>query len=101
CMGFLMQVEVEYIYNVIMNAKKPVMTIKSMAAGRTTPFVGLTFSYSTLRPTDMVTVGCFNQEEVHEDVEIALATLERRAVSLSGRNSPKKSDIMQEITKGE
>jgi hypothetical protein len=96
CMGFLMQVEVEYIYNVIMNAKKPVMTIKSMAAGRTTPFVGLTFSYATLREKDMVTVGCFDENEVHEDVEIALAAIEKRSVKLAGRNSPAKSDIMQE-----
>jgi len=96
CMGFLMQVEVEYIYNVIMNAKKPVMTIKAMAAGRTTPFVGLTFSFATLRECDMVTVGCFNEDEVHEDVEIALAAIEKRSVKLGGRNSPKKSDIMQE-----
>lgn len=50
CMGFLMQVEIEYIHKVIWNAKKPVMTIKSMAAGRCSPFVGLTFSYATLRP---------------------------------------------------
>ena len=34
CAGFLMQVEVEYIHRVIWNAKKPVMTIKPMAAGR-------------------------------------------------------------------
>ena len=44
CMGFLMQVEVEYIHKVIWDAKKPVMTIKPMAAGRVSPFVGLTFS---------------------------------------------------------
>ncbi len=96
CMGFLMQVEVEYIHGVIHNAKKPVMTIKSMAAGRVSPFVGLTFSYATLRPCDMVTVGCFTPEEIHEDVEIALAALERRAPNLAGRSSPKKSEIMKD-----
>lgn len=37
CMGFLMQVEVEAVASVIRNAKKPVMTIKPIAAGRTTP----------------------------------------------------------------
>ena len=94
CMGFLMQVEVEYIHNVIHSAKKPVMTIKPMAAGRVTPFVGLTFSFATLRPCDMVTVGCFSPEEAHEDVEIAMAALERRAPCLEGRSSPAKSDIM-------
>lgn len=94
CMGFLMQVEVEYIHKVIHSAKKPVMTIKPMAAGRVSPFVGLTFSFCTLRPQDMVTVGCTTVDEVHEDVEIAFAALERRAPDLEGRASPNKSDIM-------
>ena len=94
CMGFLMQVEIEYIHKVIWQAKKPVMTIKSMAAGRVSPFVGLTFSYATLRSCDMVTVGCYTAEEVAEDVEIALAAIEHRPPDLTGRNSPKKSDIM-------
>lgn len=95
CMGFLMQVEVEYIHNVIWNAKKPVMTIKSMAAGRVSPFVGLTFSWSTIRQSDMVTVGCMTPEEATEDIEISLAAIERRSPHLEGRNSPKKTEIMQ------
>jgi hypothetical protein len=90
CMGFLMQVEIEYIHNVIWNAKKPVMSIKSMAAGRVSPFVGLTFSYATLRPCDMVTVGAFTPQEVHEDVEISLAAIEHRKPRLMGRSSPNK-----------
>ncbi|MCL1819525.1 MAG: hypothetical protein FWG36_02585 [Oscillospiraceae bacterium] len=96
CMGFLMQVEIEYINNVIWFAKKPVMTIKPMAAGRVTPFVGLTFSYATLRECDMVAVGCFSADEVHEDVEIAMAAIERRKPGLKGRQSPGKSAIMKE-----
>jgi hypothetical protein len=95
CAGFLMQVEVEYVNSVIWAAKKPVMTIKPMAAGRITPFVGLTFSFATLRPCDMVTVGCFTPEEAYEDVEIALATLERRRPNLEGRSSPNKTAIMK------
>lgn len=94
CAGFLMQVEIEYIHKVIWQAEKPVMTIKAMGAGRVSPFVGLTFSYATLRPCDMVTVGCYTREEVAEDVEIALAAIERRPPDLEGRSSPKKSDIM-------
>jgi hypothetical protein len=43
CMGFLMQVEIESVTKIIHNAKKPVLTIKPLAAGRTTPFVGLYF----------------------------------------------------------
>ncbi len=94
CMGFLMQVEIEYINKVIWNAKKPVMTIKPMAAGRVTPYVGITFNYATLRPCDMVTVGCFNPDEAREDIEIGLAAIERRQPDLEGRSSPNKTEIM-------
>lgn len=95
CMGFLMQIEIEYIHNVIWSAKKPVMTIKPMAAGRVTPFVGLNFAYNTLRDCDMVTVGCFTPQEAHEDVEYAMAALERRKPDLEGRSSPNKTAIMK------
>lgn len=95
CMGFMMQVEVEYVNKIIWEAKKPVMTIKSMAAGRCSPFVGLTFSYNTIRPCDMVTVGAMTAAEVHEDVEIAMAAIEHRRADLEGRNSPNKTDIMK------
>lgn len=95
CAGFLMQVEVEYIHRVIWNAKKPVMTIKPMAAGRVSPFVGLSFSWATIRPCDMVTVGCLTAQEAAEDVEISLAALERRRPDLEGRASPKKTEVMR------
>lgn len=94
CMGFLMQVEVEAVNNIIRSAKKPVMTIKPMAAGRTTPFVGLNFSWATIRDCDMVTVGCFNEREAKEDIEISLAALERRGVNLAARNSPAKNQAV-------
>ena len=94
CLGFLMQIEVEGVRRIIENAKKPVMTIKSMAAGRCTPYVGLTFSFATLRPQDMVTVGAFSEREVHEDVEIALAALERRFPNLENRNSPNQTAVL-------
>jgi hypothetical protein len=95
CMGFLMQVEVEYINKVIWGAKKPVMTIKPMAAGRVSPFVGLNFAWHTIRPCDMVTVGCFTPEEAAEDIEISMAAMEGRAPELEGRNSPNKTSIMK------
>jgi len=88
CMGFLMQVEIETVNRIIRNAKKPVMTIKSMAAGRTTPFVGLNFSWATLRECDMITVGCFNEREAAEDIEISRAFFERRAPQIGVRQSP-------------
>ena len=95
CMGFMMQLEIEGVHGVIWNAKKPVMTIKSMAAGRCTPFVGLSFSYSTIRPCNMVTLGAFMPAEVHEDVEIAMAALERRRPILGKRSSPVMTSILE------
>lgn len=94
CMGFLMQVEVEAVHTIIKNAKKPVMTIKPLAAGRTTPFVGLNFSFATIRDCDMVTVGCFNEREAAEDIELSLAAIERRMPDLAGRNSPAKNQAV-------
>jgi hypothetical protein len=95
CLGFLMQVEIEYIHKVIWSAKKPVMTIKPMAAGRVSPFVGLSFSWATIRPCDLVTVGCLTPDEAREVVEISLAALERRQPDIEGRASPKKTEIMK------
>ncbi|WP_026485872.1 P-loop NTPase family protein [Caldanaerobius polysaccharolyticus] len=95
CAGFLMQVEIEYVHKIIWSAKKPVMTIKPMAAGRVSPFVGLTFSWHTIRPCDMVTVGCLTPEEAEEDIEISLAALEGRPPMLEGRDSPNKTEIMK------
>ena len=91
CMGFLMQVEIETVASIIQNAKKPVMTIKSMAAGRCSPYVGLTFSWNAIRPCDMVTLGAFSAQEVEEDVEISLAAIEHRFPDLEKRGSPNQS----------
>ena len=88
CMNFLMQCEVETVNHIIHDSKKPVMTIKPMAAGRTTPFVGLNFSWNTIRDCDMVTVGCFNEREIREDIEISLAALEGRRAKTQKRTSP-------------
>ncbi len=88
CMGFLMQVEIETVGSIIQNAKKPVMTIKSMAAGRVSPYVGLTFSWNTLRDKDMVTVGAFSADEAEEDIEISMAAIEHRFPNLEKRSSP-------------
>ena len=88
CMGFLMQVEIETVASIIHNAKKPVMTIKSMAAGRCSPYVGLTFSWNAIREKDMVTVGAFSANEAEEDIEISLAAIEHRFPNLEKRASP-------------
>jgi len=94
CMGFLMQVEIESVARIIHNAKKPVMTIKPMAAGRCTPYVGLTFSFNAIRDCDMVTVGAGSALEAEEDIEIALAALEHRYPNIGARSSPVKQDVL-------
>jgi len=76
--GFLMQVEVDWCLRVIKNARKPVMTIKSMAAGRLAPPVGLAFSWNTLRDQDMVTVGTTTPDEAKEVLELSFDFLARR-----------------------
>ena len=77
-LGFLMQVEVDWVMRLIRNAKKPVMTIKPMAAGRLLPPVGLAYSWATIRDQDMVTVGTTTPDEARECVEISLDLLSRR-----------------------
>lgn len=95
CMGFLMQIEIESVIRTIHNAKKPVMTIKPMAAGRVSPYVGLTFNWNVLREKDMITVGCKTPEEALEDIEISFAALEHRLPNLAGRSSPNKTDLIK------
>lgn len=83
--GFLMQMEIEKVNQIIWSAKKPVLTIKPLAAGHLNPFVGLNFVWNTIRPQDMVAVGCMTPEEVHEVAEYSLAALEKRRPNVSGR----------------
>jgi hypothetical protein len=77
-LGFLMQVEVDWVMRMIRDAKKPVMTIKPMAAGRLLPPVGLAYSWATIRDCDMVTVGTTTPDEAKECVDLSLDFLSRR-----------------------
>ena len=97
CMGFLMQVEIESVAKIIHSAKKPVLTIKPCAAGRTTPYVGLNFTYNTIREQDMVCIGCFTPEEAVEDIEYARAAIERRLPQIGARQSPFNTSVVKGI----
>ena len=83
--GFLMQIEVETVHKIIWGAKKPVITIKPMAAGHLNPFVGLTFVWNTIRPQDLVAVGYMTPLEAEEAVEYSLAAIEHRPPMVEGR----------------
>ena len=91
--GFLMQVEIDWINNVIWNAKKPVMTIKPMAAGRVPPFVAFNFVWNTIREQDMVTVGTMSPREAEEVIELSLAILEKRRPEVATRGTPAKGNL--------
>ena len=77
--GFLMQIEIDWVQRMIWKRKKPVITIKPLAAGRLPPLVGLAFSWSTIRDQDMVCIGCMTPDEAREVIEISFAQLEHRA----------------------
>jgi hypothetical protein len=77
-MGYLMQLEVDWVGRIIQNAKKPVMTIKSMAAGQIRPYQALTFTWNAIRDIDMLTVGTMAPEEARELVDLSLEILARQ-----------------------
>jgi hypothetical protein len=76
--GFLLQVEGDWVMRIIQNARKPVMTIKPLAAGRLLPVVGLAFVWNTIRDQDMVTIGTTTPDEAREVIELSLDLLNRR-----------------------
>ena len=94
--GFLMQVEIDWVLNVIRKAAKPVTTIKPMAAGRLMPYVGLPFVWSTLRDCDLVTVGTVTPDEAREVIEISLATLQRRPADVELQMTRSKQTLVTE-----
>ena len=76
--GFLCQVETDWIARVINNTPKPVICIKSLGAGRILPPTGLNFVYGSVKPIDTVCIGVLSPQELEEDVKIALAIMENQ-----------------------
>jgi hypothetical protein len=92
-MGFLMQIEVDWVASIIRSAKKPVMTIKPMAAGQVRPFQALNFVWNTIRPQDMVTVGTMSPQEAEEVIEMSSAILENRRSEVKLQEKRSKSSV--------
>jgi hypothetical protein len=92
--GFLMPLEIDWTNHIISNAKKPVITIKPMAAGRIPPFVGLAFAWATLRPKDMVTVGTMTPDEAKECIELSYKFLEGREGGINLQPTRSKASVM-------
>jgi hypothetical protein len=91
--GFLMQVEADWVQRIIANAKKPVMTIKPLAAGRLLPIVGMAFVWSTIRDQDMVTIGCTTPDEAREIVELSLDLLDHQMPELQLQKTRSKKSL--------
>lgn len=92
-MGFLMHLEVDWVSRIIANAKKPVMTIKPMAAGQIRPFQALNFVWNTLRDCDMVTVGTMTPDEAMELIELSLSILDHRESPLELQETRSKASV--------
>ena len=91
--GFLMQVELDWVHRIIWNAKRPVIVIKPLAAGRLMPLAGLAFTWATIRDKDMVCVGTQSPDEAREVIEISLSLLERRAPALDLQRTRSKRSV--------
>ncbi|MDK1031746.1 MAG: hypothetical protein QGD94_07050, partial [Planctomycetia bacterium] len=92
--GFLMPMEADWVHRMIIwPAKKPVITIKPLAAGRLSPLVGLAFSWSTIRDIDMICIGTSSPGEASEVVELSLALLQKRVPRYSLQHTRSKESI--------
>lgn len=92
--GFLCQVETDWVANIIRNAKKPVMTIKPLAAGRLLPPTGLTFVWNSIRDCDMVTLGTMSTYEAEECIELSLSILEQRKAAVELQTTRSKKSLV-------
>jgi hypothetical protein len=92
-MGFLMQIEVDWVADIIRNAAKPVCTIKPMASGHIRPFQAFNFVWSTIRDVDLVTVGAMTPDEAKECIEISLSALQHREASLTLQETRSKASV--------
>ena len=92
--GFLMHVEVDWAMRIIHHAKKPVMTIKPLAAGSLLPVVGLAFVWNTLRDQDLVTIGTSTPDEAREVVDISMDILSRRMPDYELQKTRSKKELV-------
>ncbi|MBD3181707.1 hypothetical protein GF312_05405 [Candidatus Poribacteria bacterium] len=98
--GFLMQIEIDWVHRMIWNRKKPVITIKPLAAGRLHPLVGLAFSWATLRDIDMICIGCLTPDEAKEVIDISLSLLEKRSTTVKLQETRSKASVKENTDTG-
>ena len=91
--GFLMQIEVDWVYRMIWNCRKPVICIKPMAAGRVLPLVGMAFAWSTIREQDMVCAGTMTPDEAKELIDLSWSILDRRESTIALQRTRSKESV--------
>ena len=91
--GFLMQIEVDWVHRMIWQRKKPVITIKPLAAGRLHPLVGLAFSWATLRECDAIAIGTMTPDEAREVIDLSLSLLARRGSEVELQRTRSKASV--------
>src|SRR5512133_4297179 len=91
--GFLMQIEADWVQRIIAEAKKPVMTIKPLAAGKLLPIVGLGFVWNTIREQDMVVIGTTTPDEVREVIDLSLDLLSHQMPDLQLQKTRSKKSL--------
>ena len=89
--GFMMPIEADWEMRIIQQAKKPVITIKPLAAGRLIPPVGLAFVWNTIRKQDMVTIGTMTPDEATEVIEISRSYIEKQTPTIELQKTRSKS----------
>jgi hypothetical protein len=77
--GFLCQVETDWVARIINGTPKPVMCIKPLAAGRILPPTGFSFVFNSIKPNDMVCVGTMSTFEAEEDIRLCREIIEKRS----------------------
>lgn len=92
-MGFLMPLEVDWTARIINEARKPVLTIKPMAAGQIRPFQGLNFVWNTIREQDMVAVGTMTADEAKELIGLSLSILSRHPAETELQETRSKASV--------
>ncbi len=91
--GFLSNLEVNWIAKMIREFPKPIIVIKPLAAGRLMPEQGIPFVLNNIKETDAVAIGVMSPEEVEEDVTIFLDTLMNRHTDRDLLSTPSKSTV--------
>lgn len=91
--GFLSNLEVNWIAKMIREFPKPIIIIKPLAAGRLMPEQGIPFVLNNIKETDAVAVGFMSPEEVEEDATIFLDTLSNSHTDRDLLSTPSKSTV--------